>query len=408
MHSAHLSGVTTRTDARTDARGAAAPSVDHAQPASSAPPEAQPGIGRHWAPADYQPRVFGGGADKLADSAVAPLVAIARGGHSLTWVSPKDTTAQCQRLGIDKRRGQGRRFAEELQLGDILVMPWYLADRAVRAQRLSAAPGAASIQYRPARPSMSADGSRELKYEFVQGDDSILGVHPASPGDWYSDPSVPLLIAEGQIKADSTLTGILLAAGVDPDDLRLTDAEKALDADTMVLAAQRRLLAMIASIPAERRVCIVAVAGVYNWRKNPEWTMFALSGRDVWVSIDGDVATNWNVWNAASQLCELLGRRMRDVAAAPSVSNAGGGGKVGADDFLAGYGTWDDLRVQLARPAGAAAAARLRQGRRVPFHDNGPVLEKSEGERDETGEVIRVMAAGGPSLPSTARWSPRQ
>ncbi len=93
-------------------------------------------------------------------------------------------------------------------------MPWYLADRAVRAQRLSAAPGAASIQYRPARPSMSAGGTRELKYEFVQGDDSILGVHPASPGDWYSDPSVPLLIAEGQIKADSTLTGILLAAGV--------------------------------------------------------------------------------------------------------------------------------------------------------------------------------------------------
>ena len=225
----------------------------------------------------------------------------------------------------------------------------------------------------------------------MQGDDSILGVHPASPGDWYSDPSVPLLIAEGQIKADSTLTGILLAAGVDPDDLRLTDAEKALDADTMVLAAQRRLLAMVASVPAERRVCIVAVAGVYNWRKNPEWTMFALSGRDVWVSIDGDVATNWNVWNAASQLCELLGRRnARMSLLAPSVSNAGGGGKVGADDFLAGYGTWDDLRTQLT--PGLPAQPRRPDFDKVGefrFSDDGTVLEKCEGERDETGEVVR-------------------
>ena len=39
--------------------------------------------------------------------------------------------------------------------------------------------------------------------------------------------------------------------------------------------------------------------------------MFALPDRDVWVSLDGDVATNWNVWNAASQLfgCWAVGTR---------------------------------------------------------------------------------------------------
>ena len=68
-------------------------------------------------------------------------------------------------------------------------MPWYLADRAVRAQRLDGAPGVTSIQYRPARPAVDEDGTRELKYEFVHGDDTILGVHPATPGAWYADPT---------------------------------------------------------------------------------------------------------------------------------------------------------------------------------------------------------------------------
>ena len=77
--------------------------------------------------------------------------------------------------------------------------------------------------------------------------------------------------------------------------------------------------------------------------------MFAFADRDVWVSIDGDLTSNWNVWNATSQLYELLGKRKARMSLlAPAVSTDGGGAKVGADDFLADYGTWADLLRQLA------------------------------------------------------------
>lgn len=381
----------------TDHGQAGAPSSD--QPGAGGPPRAHPGIGRHWTADEYQPRICGSGAEKLAASAVAPLVGVARGGESLFHVSPKDTTAKCHRLGIDKRRGQGRRFADELALGDILTMPWYLADQSVRAQRHGTAPGATSMQYRPARPAMSVDGSRELKYEFVQGDDTILGVHPASPGTWYDDATIPLLIAEGQIKADSTLTGILLDAGVDPDELRLSIAEKALDGDTLVLAAQQRLRAILNRLPDDRRVCIVAVAGVYNWRKNPEWTMLALADRDVWISVDGDVASNWNVWNAASQLYGLLGKRKARMSLlAPTVSlDEGSGGKVGADDFLADWGTWADLRAQLT--PGLPKQPRRKDADKIGEYrigDDGTALERCEAIKDEDDQVV-----GGRWVPSS-------
>ena len=49
-------------------------------------PDTLEGIGPNprWAPTAYQPGVFASGADKLSDSAVAPLVAAARGYRTIT------------------------------------------------------------------------------------------------------------------------------------------------------------------------------------------------------------------------------------------------------------------------------------------------------------------------------------
>ncbi len=168
---------------------------------------------------------------------MAPLVAVSRGHESLTYTDTAGTAAICKRLGIDKRRQQGRRFAEELYSGDIMVMPWFLPDLVARSQSADGHLAVTSMQYRPTRPAVDEEG-RERKYEFVSGDETILGAHPATPGAWFADPDVPLLIAEGQLKADSAMTGSLLDAGVPPDALRLIDGET-------VESARERLLNLV-------------------------------------------------------------------------------------------------------------------------------------------------------------------
>ncbi len=106
---------------------------------------------------------------------------------------------------------------------------------------------------------------------------------------------------------------------------------------------------------------IVSLGGVGNWHSNPDWNTLNLRGREAWIAVDGDVQTNWNVWNQVHQMWELLERkravpRLLDLAVAmedtsgqdqaPIVS------KMGLDDYLAQIGTWSSLtpRVLPALP----------------------------------------------------------
>lgn len=370
-------------------------------------PGYRPGCGRHWTESDYAPFVTGGGAAKLAASAVAPLVAIARGSESLTFTDAAATKAVCKRLGIDQRRSQGKRFVGELQDGDILVMPWYLPDSVARSQSSESTLHVTSMQYRPSRPAVHEATGKELKYEFVLGDETILGAHPCTPGAWFDEVDVPLLIAEGQLKADSAVTGSLIDAGVTPDQLRLAE-------DETVESARTRLLDLIAGVPEDSRLAVVAIAGVWNFRRNPEWTMLRLPERDVWIAVDGDVASNWRVWDATSQLFDLLDRRKaRTRLLAPSVAVHGGDAKVGVDDFLADYGTWSDLLGQLA-PSLPPQPSRQDADKigEVRVSDDGTrVLECRKRVDPDTGETIGgewvpIFPMGGRVLAVTTRRDP--
>lgn len=312
-----------------------------ADPASPTPGKSTTGIGRLWQPADYAPFVTGGGAVKLSTSAVAPLVAVARGSETVEYVDAKATAKECRRLGIDKRTGQGRRFASSLDAGDILIMPWYLPDHVSRAGRAGTEPQITSIQYRPSRPECDETG-RERKYEFVRGADTILGAHPATPADWFDTDTIPLLVAEGQLKADASLTAALVSAGVTAEQLGL-------EAGETVSSARMRLRNLTAALPDDRRVCIIAIAGVWNYRANPEWSTVGLRDRHVWVAVDGDVSSKWQVWQATEQLFAFLTRRnAHPRLLAPVLATHDGDAKVGVDDYLADYGSWDQLLAQLS------------------------------------------------------------
>ncbi|GAA3635356.1 hypothetical protein [Microlunatus ginsengisoli] len=331
--------MTAQPDPATDTAPHATGATDRS--GAGRPGIARGGTGRHWVAGDYAPFVTASGADKLATSAVAPLVAAARGCETLVWADARQAAADCRRLGIDKRGKQGRRFGDSLQAGDILVMPWYLADQVARAERTGQAPIRTSIQYRPAVPERDETG-RERKYEFVFGNETVLGAHPATPAGWFADPAIPLLVAEGQLKGDSAITGALLASGVTPDQLRLATGET-------VDGARDRLRSLLAAMTPDRRVCVIAIAGVWNWRTNPEWSMVALTGRDVWVAVDGDVTCKWKVWEPTAQLFEMLARRKANAALlSPAAATPEGGAKVGVDDYLADHGTWDDLLRHLS------------------------------------------------------------
>ena len=89
--------------------------------------------------------------------------------------------------------------------------------------------------------------------------------------------------------------------------------------------------------------------------------------------------------------------------------------KVGADDFLADYGTWSDLLAQVT--PGLPAQPKRQDFDKVGeyrFGGDGTVLERCEEDRDENGEVVRglwrpvkpVMPIGGRVVAQTVKRRP--
>lgn len=358
-----------------------------------------------WAPADYQAGGVGGyNAEKLVTSAIAPLVAAARGYETFDSSTIDEAFAKHD-LGRKNSR-QGRRVVDALGRADLMVMPWYTPDEITRADRFGNVALPSSIQYRPARPSVNEEG-RELKYEFVVEHHSPLGVHPAIPADWI-DSCHTVLIAEGLLKGDAALSGMLLDAGITPGQLRYDDAST---------DARAQLAALMNTVPTAKRVLVLTIAGVWNWQKNPEWRSLLLKGRDVWIGIDGDVASNPHVHLAATRIFDYIRdhHKATPKLLSPKVvtTDAGELSKIGIDDYLAEVGTWASLLEGLTDELPPAPAGQeVTEVGAVRINETGTVMEKCEPISDPaTGQVtgarwVQLIPMGGRVLSIVAEREP--
>lgn len=162
------------------------------------------------------------------------------------------------------------------------------------------------VQWRPNTPQADRRGKRP-KYVMPSSEAGRLDVHPRNTAR-IVDPTVELWITEGIKKADA-----LTARGA----------------------------------------CVVALAGVYNWRSTMgalgDWEDVRLKGRDVVVCFDADALTKPNVLRAMQR----LGKWLRSKGATPlylvTPAKVGDRAVKGADDYLAAGGMFEALRAEATR-----------------------------------------------------------
>ncbi|WP_029260297.1 hypothetical protein [Microbacterium sp. Cr-K29] len=297
----------------------------------------KPSLRTPWTSDDYglDYAIRGGGAAKLADSGVAPLVAQARGYEVVTSGEEAKAVAVRQRSNLSALQAK-RSIEKHLHggLDDVLVMPWYSPETVV-ADGVSAR--VAFSQFRPSTPEVRADG-KKAKYVTLPGTDLSLDVHPATPMPWL-DGDAALLLTEGLLKGDSALSAQLLQ-GVGAEDLVIVES-----AD----AAREKLSELMARIPASLRVLVVNSVSVTTWRRDAGWRSLNLRGRKGIVAFDGDVASNAMVWRETEKALDylsartnrpsvLLGLHDASVAAAALASGFDPEQKVGIDEYLTRIG----------------------------------------------------------------------
>lgn len=300
-----------------------------------------------WNTDSYGPTITGSGATKLAASIVSPLVATARGYTTLTRDNVKNTL---RTYGLATQSIAGRQVLRGVGDRDALLMPWFKPDDVVQIIRDGDA-SPSSVQYRPHPANAATDpNGKKRKYENLSGQALVLGVHPATPLSWLTEPVGRVLVTEGAIKGDAALTALLRNAGV-------TDTELAYQpGDEDPTTARNRLRNLLEDhIPShgpagqDMRVLIVTLVGVGTWRQNPEWNTLRLKNTAVWVAFDGDIATNPNVWKQAADMWDHLKNRnanpmLVDLSQVPAED----GQKVGIDDFFATGHTWLELAAHLS------------------------------------------------------------
>lgn len=339
-----------------------------------------------WEPRDYAAAgVAGESAKKLSESFIAPLVAAARGYRSFD----EDTIGEISsafRL-VDKRSRQHRRVVEAAGRKDVMLMPWYSVSR-IKEHAMSTAQEADSIQFRPGILPPLAEGEKKgRKYEFLTGEDTPISVHPSFPTTWVSDcPKV--LLAEGLLKGDAALTGMLLDAGISREDLAFHGTPN----------PRGTLRGLIERVPEHKQVVIFTMAGVWNWKKNPEWTAIALKGREIWLGIDGDVAVNPKVYSATDQLWDYAknNRKAEKICLlSPAVPTGMNGmedvddDKLGIDDYLAFYGTWQTMLACLSDEMPPKPADLHASEGDVRVSPNGCQVERYEiTQRDANGNPL--------------------
>ena len=289
-----------------------------------------------WKAVDYAASITGSGADKLADSGVAPLVAAARGYLRL---DATNWAAEAKKMQVKGTSKQGRRMKDTMTgvNRDGMQMPWYSVADIQIANRDGVRAEPFTYQVRPAVPELN-DHGKPIKYEFVSNIATPLDIHPATPIDWI-DTTPKVMFAEGMLKGDSALSAYLHAMGVPYADLASAGVPNP-------VAALRSLLE---AIPHEKRILIVSIAGIWNTAQNPvDWREIRLKDREGWIAFDADTGVNPHVHAAAFKLSESLKvkYKMEPVKfLAPVIPSDDDGtmAKAGVDDYLAKHGTWDML-----------------------------------------------------------------
>jgi hypothetical protein len=289
-----------------------------------------------WKAVDYATTITGSGADKLADSGVAPLVAAARGYLRL---DASNWAVESKTMQVKANSKQGRRLRDTIQAAnrDGMQMPWYSVADIQIAHRDGTKAAPFTYQVRPAVPELNEHG-KPIKYEFISSVGTPLDVHPATPVDWIDNTPV-VMFAEGMLKGDSALSAYLHANGVSYDELRSAG----------VTNPAAKLRELLEAIPAENRILIVSIAGIWNTHQNPiDWREIKLKDREGWIAFDADTGINPHVHAAAFKLSEALKTKSKMEPVkflAPLIPSDDDGtlAKAGVDDYLAKHGTWEML-----------------------------------------------------------------
>jgi hypothetical protein len=232
---------------------------------------------------------------RILQSSIAPEVARARGYRSI------NVKAELRRLGFTDA---------QCRVPALLLPVWNVFGEV------------ANYQLRVDQPRIGRHG-KPVKYELPRGARMLLDVHPTIQPH-LGDPSIPLWITEGILKADAAIS---------------------------------------------KGLCCIALLGVWNWRGTngfggttalPDWEPIALNGREVYLAFDSDVMTKREVYAALARLGAFLKSRGAQVCYVYLPSGPGGT-KVGLDDYLAAGYSVDDLLAhaspELRRPPQEATDA---------------------------------------------------
>ncbi|MGJ9402898.1 hypothetical protein [Arthrobacter sp. KK5.5] len=281
------------------------------------------------------------GAEKLWKSAVAPLVAAARGYQNITKDTASAMAASC---GFkDLRAKDGYKIARSVAEhgSDAMFMPWFSLGNVMTAATLGAAPQRSTFQLRPSHPTLK-DG-KPIKYVNQAGVETCLGTHPCTPMPAITTAKL-VLFGEGLLKVDSALSSYL-AKYAAPGEL-----ENEHGGNTE--AARLALTDLWARIPQDELVLFVELVGCWNWKGKVDWASLEMKGRTARIGMDADTAKNPAVWEAANG---MLGHVTRANHAAEAfmlhLPADSAEGKDGLDDFMANGGSFDDLEA-LAGPLG--------------------------------------------------------
>jgi hypothetical protein len=359
-----------------------------------------------WDAQDYASSITGSGADKLADSGVAPLVAAARGYSRLDDSNIAD---ELKRMKVRLNSTQGRRLKNSIESPgrDGMLMPWYSAADIHIASRNSEVANPFTYQIRPSHPELN-DKGKPIKYEFLAKLGTPLDIHPATPVDWI-DTTPAVMFAEGMLKGDSALSGYLHAQGIPSEELKGEGIEDPL----------AHLRSIMEAIPHEDRVLIISIAGIYNTPQNPvDWREIDLRGREGWIALDADLTENRFVYQAALELKRRLEEKSKMTQVLfmnPKVVSGEQGelAKAGVDDYLAKAGTWQGLLRELTKylPAPPKSSDDEQPGN-WRIHKDGQSTEECIAIADGPGGQIsryewkRVVDLGGYIMSLEARRQP--
>ncbi|GAA4924275.1 hypothetical protein [Nesterenkonia rhizosphaerae] len=298
---------------------------------------------------EFGEHLKGHAAAKLADSAVAPAVAVGRGYLRIHdeetfkeyWASTPKNRMRSDSGPYRKTLRSCTGVTEDGVDRDGLVMPWYTFKAHEHAAKefidtgnwnVSVKGHEPVLQLRPSDPAPDKSG-RPLKYVFPKNAGTPLDVHPATPADWLDSTPVAFFV-EGLLKGDAALSAYLAHHGAERELLARTDD-----------GAREALRDFMSTIPGDERVLIVRATGAQTFNKDASSLRTAnWKGRKIWVGFDADISSNRQVYNGAAKFIEHMIRYEKIdrysvlVMPADNTSN-----KDGVDDFLAHDGDWDAL-----------------------------------------------------------------